>query len=57
MGEFLQLDLTFDDQTRHYTNLTENFSLFGNRIIHLCGKDFIGYIQDVSEENERNCIE
>ena len=45
--------MTFDEQTRHYTNLTEDFSLFGNRKIQLCGKDFIGYVQDVSEDEER----
>jgi len=39
--------LTFDDETRHYTNLSENFSLFANEKIHVCGEDFIGYVQDV----------
>jgi len=40
--------LTFDDETRHYTNLSENFSLFGDRKLHLCGTNFYGYVQDVS---------
>ena len=45
-----QIDLAFDDERRHYTtNLTQYFSLFGNGKIHLCGKAFAGYIQDVSD--------
>jgi len=43
--------LTFDDETRHYTNLTIYFSLFGNKKIHICGEDFIGYVQDVRKKN------
>jgi hypothetical protein len=44
--------LTFDDETRHYTNLTEDFTLFTDKIIYICGRNFIGYVQDVSEEDE-----
>ncbi|CAF2152127.1 unnamed protein product [Rotaria magnacalcarata] len=41
------IDLTFDDETRHYTYLIEYFSLFGDKKIYLCGKNFIGYVQDI----------
>ncbi|CAF3511313.1 unnamed protein product [Rotaria sp. Silwood1] len=41
------IDLTFDDETRHYTYFIEYFSLFGDRKIYLCGKNFIGYVQDI----------
>ncbi|CAF3647499.1 unnamed protein product [Rotaria sordida] len=41
------IDLTFDDETRHYTYFIEYFSLFGDRKVYLCGKNFIGYIQDI----------
>ena len=49
----LQIDLTFDEETRHYTNLTEHFTLFADNLIHICGRNFNGYIQDVSEDLER----
>jgi serine kinase of HPr protein (carbohydrate metabolism regulator) len=45
--------LTFDDETRHYTNLTEHFTLFTDKIIYICGRNFIGYVQDVSEEEKK----
>ncbi|CAF2066583.1 unnamed protein product [Rotaria magnacalcarata] len=41
------LDLTFDYETRRYTNLTGYFSLFGDRKINICGTNFYGYVQDV----------
>lgn len=41
--------MTFDYETRHYTNLTGYFSLFGDRKLHLCGTNFYGYVQDVSD--------
>ncbi|CAF3384749.1 unnamed protein product [Rotaria socialis] len=41
------IDLTFDDETRHYTYFIEYFSLFGDKKIYLCGKNFIGYVQDI----------
>jgi len=44
---FLYLN-SFDYETRHYTNLTGYFSLFGDRKLHLCGTNFYGYVQDVS---------
>jgi serine kinase of HPr protein (carbohydrate metabolism regulator) len=50
---FFQIDLTFDDETRHYTNLSEYFSLFGNKKIHICGRNFIGYVQDVSNKKKK----
>ena len=46
----LQLDLTFDYETRHYTNLTGYFSLFGDKKIQICGTNFFGYVQDVRVE-------
>ncbi|CAF1082643.1 unnamed protein product [Adineta steineri] len=42
------LDLTFDYETRHYTNLTGYFSLFGDKKIHVCGTNFYGYVQDAA---------
>lgn len=42
--------MTFDDETRQYTNLTGYFTLFGDRNIHICGANFYGYVQDVSRE-------
>lgn len=49
----LQIDLTFGEETRHYTNFTEHFTLFADNLIHICGRNFNGYIQDVSEDLER----
>ncbi|CAF0944400.1 unnamed protein product [Adineta steineri] len=41
------IDLTFDDETRHYTNVTEHFTLFTDNLIYICGGNFNGYIQDI----------
>ncbi|CAF1294668.1 unnamed protein product [Rotaria sp. Silwood1] len=54
------LDLTFDYETRRYTNLTGYFSLFGDRKIHICGTNFYGYVQDiilVSDNRRENLIQ
>ncbi|CAF0925941.1 unnamed protein product [Rotaria sordida] len=54
------LDLTFDYETRRYTNITGYFSLFGDRKIHICGTNFYGYVQDiilVSDNHRENLIQ
>ncbi|CAF4222241.1 unnamed protein product, partial [Rotaria sp. Silwood2] len=58
-GDQWHIDLTFDDETRHYTYFIEYFSLFGDRKINLCGKNFIGYVQDIifmSDNHHENLI-
>ncbi|CAF3881254.1 unnamed protein product, partial [Rotaria sordida] len=54
------LDLTFDYETRRYTNITGYFSLFGDRKIQICGTNFYGYVQDiilVSDNHRENLIQ